>query len=44
MIEDGFYCVRARPREGCRLVWLPKDEGDFQFSDCNAILTDLGAA
>lgn len=40
IVDNGYFSVRARPREGMRLVWLPKDEADFEFFDCNHRLND----
>jgi nitrate reductase alpha subunit len=30
--------TRARPREGLRLVWMPKEDADLDFSDNNWLL------
>lgn len=35
IINDGYFVVRGRPREGIRLVWMPKEEDDLNFSDNN---------
>lgn len=28
IVENGYFNVRARPFEGVRLVWLPRDNSD----------------
>jgi hypothetical protein len=43
-MDNGYFVTRARPREGMRLVWLPKDEDDLNFSDTNFKILDTNAA
>ena len=37
IVEDGFYINRGTPREGCRLVYMPRDNSDFEFWDTDYI-------
>jgi hypothetical protein len=34
-VEEGYYVTRARPHEGIRMVYQPKDELDFTFTELN---------
>lgn len=31
-IEEGYFVTRAKPSQGIRLVYLPKDDKDLQFA------------
>jgi len=32
VIEDGYFKCMAKPSEGVRLVWIPKDDADLEYS------------
>ncbi len=32
VIENGYYITRGRPHEGIRLAYLPRDEGDLEYT------------
>lgn len=36
-IEEGYMPVRGRPHEGIRMVYMPRDDRDLEFSPANVI-------
>jgi hypothetical protein len=32
VIENGYYITRGRPHEGIRLSYLPRDDGDLEYT------------
>lgn len=32
VIENGYYISRGRPHEGIRLAYLPRDDGDLEYT------------
>lgn len=38
LIEEGYMPIRARPHEGIRLVYMPKDDADLEFTPVQAII------
>lgn len=34
-IEESYMTCRAKPNQGIRMVYMPKDEKDLDFAPCN---------
>lgn len=34
-IEEGYFVTKAKPSQGLRMVYLPKDERDLEFVPCD---------
>lgn len=32
IIEDGYFKTCTKPREGLRMVWIPKDDADMEYT------------
>ena len=32
VVENGYYISRGRPHEGIRLAYLPRDDGDLEYT------------
>ena len=32
VVENGYYISRGRPHEGIRLAYMPRDEGDIEYT------------
>lgn len=32
VVENGYYISRGRPNEGIRLAYLPRDDGDLEYT------------
>lgn len=44
IVENGYFLTRGRPSDGCRLVWVPKDNADTEFFDSNFKIEDTGSS
>lgn len=40
-IEEGWHCLRARPNEGMRMIWLPRCDEDLEMRECSTKLNGM---